>query len=79
MIMKNYDDSIEISNKPKWPYILYNPHMILITGGSGSGKANVLLNLIKYRRPDVYKISLYLKYHFESKHQSLIKRRGSMD
>ena len=56
--MKNYDDSIERNNNPKLPYILDNPHRILITGGSGSGKPIVLLNLIKYRRPDVDKIYL---------------------
>ena len=31
----------------KWPYISDDPYIILITGGSGSGKTNVLLNLIK--------------------------------
>ena len=31
----------------KWPYISDHPYIILITGGSGSGKTNVLLNLIK--------------------------------
>ena len=28
----------------KWPYISDHPYIILITGGSGSGKTNVLLN-----------------------------------
>ena len=31
----------------KWPYILDHPYRILIIGGSGSGKINILLNLIK--------------------------------
>ena len=31
---------------------------ILIIGGSGSGKTNVLLNLIKHQQPDVDKIYL---------------------
>ena len=31
----------------KWPYIPDNPYRILIIGGSGSGKTNALLHLIK--------------------------------
>ena len=31
----------------KLPYIPHHPYRMLIIGGSGSGKANVLLNLIK--------------------------------
>ena len=46
-MMKNYDQSIEINHNPNWPYIPDHPHRILIIGGSGSGKTNVLLNLIK--------------------------------
>ena len=33
-----------------WPQIPDYPYRILIIGGSGSGKINVLLNLIKKRR-----------------------------
>ena len=33
----------------------------------------MLLNLIKYRRPDIAKIYLYVKDLFESRYQSLIK------
>ena len=31
----------------KWPFIPDHPYRILIIGGSGSGKTNALLNLIK--------------------------------
>ena len=34
-------------NNEKWPYIPDPLYRILITGGSGSGKTNALLNLIK--------------------------------
>ena len=34
---------------------------ILIIAGSGSGKVNVLLNLIKHQRRDIDKIYLYGK------------------
>ena len=45
--MKNYDQSVEINHSLNCPYISDLPHRILINGGSGSGKTNVLLNLIK--------------------------------
>ena len=48
------------------PYILDHPYRILIIGGSGSEKTNVLLNLIKNQRPDIDKSYLYVKDPFES-------------
>ena len=36
----------ESNHSPHWSYIPDHPYRILIIGGSGSGKANVLLNLI---------------------------------
>ena len=60
-------------------YIPDQPFKILIIGGSGSGKTNVLLNLIKHRRrPDNYKIYLYVKDSFESKYQLLIEWREKL-
>ena len=44
---------------------------ILIIGGSGSGKTNVLLNLIE-NQPDIDKIYLYAKDLYEAKYQYLI-------
>ena len=49
MMTKNYDELVEINLNPKWPYISDHPYRILIIGGSGLGKTNVLLNLIKQR------------------------------
>ena len=54
-MMRNYDQSVEINHNLNWPYIPDHPYRILIIGGSGSGKTNVLLNLIKNRRPDIDK------------------------
>ena len=71
-MMKNYDQSLEINHNPNWPYIPHHRYRILIMGGSGSGKANVLLNLVKHQRPDIDKIYLYVKDPFESKYQLLI-------
>ena len=48
--MFNLDDIINENNedhKLKWPYILHHPCKMLIMGGSGSGKSNALLKLIK--------------------------------
>ena len=52
-MMKNYDESIQINHNPNWPYIPEHLCRILTIGGSGSGKTNVLLNLIKHQRPDI--------------------------
>ena len=46
-MIKNYNQSVEINHNPNWSYIRVHPYRILIIGDSGSGKTNVLLNLIK--------------------------------
>ena len=58
--------------------ILRNKSLILlITGGSGSGKTKTLLNLIE-NQPDIDKIYLYAKDTYESKYQYLINKRESV-
>ena len=44
----------------KWPFIPDHLYSILIIGGSGSGKTNTLLNLIR-QQDDIDKIYLYAK------------------
>ena len=61
-----------------WPYIPDHPYRILIIGGSGSGKTNVLLNLIE-NQPDIDKIYLYAKDLHEAKYQYLINKREGVD
>ena len=65
--MINFDDYTN-ENKTrhnlKWLYIPDHPCRILIILGSGSGKANVLLNLINNQR-DIDKIYLYAKIHMK--------------
>ena len=77
--MINFDDYVN-ENKTKhnknWPYIPDHPYRILIIGGSGSGKTNVLLNLIE-NQPDIDKIYLYAKDSYETKYQYLINKRES--
>ena len=58
-MMKNYDKSVEINHNPNWSYIPDNFHRILVIAGSGPGKTNVLLNLIKDERPNFYPKSIY--------------------
>ena len=75
--MINLDSIINENNKEhnkKWPYIPDHPYRILIIGGSGSGKTNALLNLIK-EQDDIDKIYLYAKYLSEAKYEFLIKKR----
>ena len=76
--MKNYDQSVEINHNPNWSYIPDHSYRILIIGGSGSGKTNVLLNLLKHQQPDIDKIYLYVKDLFDSKYQLLINGREKL-
>ena len=61
----------------KWPYIPDHPDRIIISGGSGSGKTNILLNLIKEQdyHDVIDKIYLYPRDLNEPKYQFLIKKR----
>ena len=47
---------------------------MLVIGGSGSGKTNVLLNLIN-NEPDIDKIYLYAKDKYGAKYQFLLHKR----
>ena len=75
--MINFDDYVnenKTEHNRNWPYIPDHPYRILIIGGSGSGKTNLLLNLIE-NQPDIDKIYLYAKDPYESKYQYLINKR----
>ena len=74
--MINLDSFTNENNKEhnkKWPYIPDHPYRIMIIGGSGSGKTNALLNLIK-EQDDIDKIYLYAKDLSEPKYEYLIKK-----
>ena len=73
----NYVSENKIKHNKNWPYIPDHPYRRLIIGGSGSGKANLLLNLIE-NQPDIDKIYLYAKDPYESKYQYLINKRESV-
>ena len=78
--MINFDDYTN-ENKTQhnlnWPYIPDHPYRILIIEGSGSGKTNPLLNLIK-NQSDIDKWYLYAKGPYEVKYQFLISKRESI-
>ena len=46
-MMRNYDHTAEINHNSNWPYIPDHPFMILVIGGPGLDKNNVLPNLKK--------------------------------
>ena len=78
--MFNLDDIKNENNRDhnkKWPYIPDHSYGMLITEGSGSGKTNALLNVMKEQHKDniIDKIHLYAKDLNELKHQFLIKKR----
>ena len=78
--MINLDSITNKNNKKhneKWPYIPDHPYKILIIGGSGSGKTNALLNLIK-EQDDIDKIYLYAKDLSEPKYEFLIIKRENV-
>ena len=72
--MINFDDYVnenKTEHNQNQPYVPDHPYRILIIGGSGSGKTNVLLNLIENQ---LYtdKIYLYTKDPYEAKYQYFI-------
>ena len=75
--MINFDDYVyenkTVHNK-NWPYTLDHSYRILIIGGSGSEKVNVLLNSTE-NQPDIYKIYSYAKDPYEPKYQNIINKR----
>ena len=76
--MINFDDYTNESktkHNPKWLDITDHPYRILTIGGSGSGKTNVLLNLIN-KQPDIDKIYLYAKDPYEKKYQVFINKES---
>ena len=75
--MINFDDYVnktKTKHNKNWPYIPDHPYRILINQDSGSGKTNVLLNLIE-NQPDIDKIYLYAKDPHEAKYHYLINKR----
>ena len=72
--MINFDDVTKDNIKehnPNWSQIPDRPDIILIIWGYGSGKKNLLFNLIS-QQPDIDKVYLYDIEPYEAKNQVLI-------
>ena len=76
LILMMLQNKIKLKKNPNWPQIPDHPYIILILGGSGSGKTNSLFNLIS-QEPDIDKFYLYAKGSYEAKYQFLINKRES--
>ena len=72
-----YVNEIKTVHNKNWPYVPDHPYIILIIGGSGSGKADVLLNLIE-NQPDIDKIYLHAKDPYRAKYQYLTNKSESV-
>ena len=70
----NYVNENKTEHNEKCPYIPNHPYRIIITGGSGSGKTDALINLINEQN-DIDKIYLYARDLSEPKYEYLIKKR----
>ena len=74
-MMKNFDQSFEISSNPDWSYMFNHPYRIVIIGGLRSRKTNLLLKLAKRQRTDIDKNLLYVQDLFEWKYRLTVNGR----
>ena len=72
--LNNIANNNNEEHNEKWPYIPDHPYRVLIIGGSGPGKTNTLLSLIKEQK-DIDKIYLYAKDLSGPRYEYLIKNR----
>ena len=73
--MINFNDVTEENIKehnPNWPQILDHLYRILIIGGAGSGKTNLLFNLTQsyFTVPRKYYSKFYTLFHYENSKQT---------
>ena len=69
----DYVNENETKHNKNWSYIPDHPCRILIVGGSGPEKPNLLLKLIE-NQPEIDKTYLYAKDPYESKYQYLVNK-----
>ena len=78
MLIKSYNESVEINHNANWFYILDHPFRNLFNSDSGSNKTNALLKLVKHKPAEIDEIHLFAKDPFELKNQLLINGRGKI-
>lgn len=78
MLIKSYNESVEINHNANWFYILDHPYRNLFNSDSGSTKTNALLKLVKHKPAEIDEIHLFAKDPFELKNQLLINGRGKI-
>ena len=74
IIFDDYTNENKTEHNLKWSDILDHPYRILVIGGSGSIRTNVLLSSIN-NQPDIDKTYFYAKDPHEAKYQYLINKR----
>ena len=72
----NYTNENKTEHNLKWSYIPDHSYIILIIGGSRSGKIQCIINLLN-NQLDIDKIYLYEKDPYEAKYRLLINKRES--
>ena len=56
----NYVNENKTKHNKNWPYIPDHPYRILINRGSGSGKINLLLNLVEDQPEYIYTQKIHM-------------------
>ena len=59
-MMKDFDESVKINHNLNWTFVPEHPYRILFITRWGSGKNNVLLNLMMHQREDVLTNFIYI-------------------
>ena len=59
-MMKDSDESVKINHNLNWAFVPEHPYRILFITRWGSGKNNVLLNLMMHQREDVLINFIYI-------------------
>ena len=72
-----YVNENKTEHNKNWPYVPDKPYRILIMGGSGPGKTNVLLKLME-NQPGIDKIYLYAKDPYGATYQYFINKGESV-
>ena len=71
MMVKNYEEPVQINHNPNWPYIFDHLYRILKLVVQDQRKTNMFLNLLKHQQADIGKIYFNFKDPLKSKYHYL--------